>query len=444
MATVQTSRLTLWLRQEVSRRVFSRVKPLLHLLAWAWRRALWRTTFIAVTGSHGKTTAKELTADVLGGLGGTFRSFRNQNAGYALAINLLRVRPWHRFAVIEVAVSAPGQMRASARLVRPDVAVVTTVLRAHTTGFRDQDEHAAEKAVLLEEVRPGGLVVLNGDDPRVARMAGRTERRIVTFGTEPRFDFHATDASSRWPNRLEFDLHTSTGESAHVRTRLVGTHWLPSVLAASAVAHELGLPLREVSARLGSTEPFPGRMQPVFAPSGAVILRDELDGSADTFDAALEVLAQANVSRRLIVISDLSDYGNEKRRRRLTRLGRKCAAHADIVVFVGDSAEHGRRGAVDGGFSADRVRGFDSLQDAAAFLAGELRQGDLVLLKGRTTDHLTRLFFALLGEIKCWLPYCEKYMECDICWELGLARANARRATVVPPPWAAASTTPSV
>ena len=438
MAAVHSSRLTLWLRQAVVRRVLLAAKPLLVMLAGIWRRALVGTTFVAITGSHGKTTAKELTAGLLRGLGPTFRTFQNQNGGFFVALNLLRVRPWHRFAVIEVAVSAPDQMRPLARLVRPDVAVVTTVLRAHTTGFSDQDQHAAEKAVLLEEVRPGGLAVLNGDDPRVAQMAERAACRTVIFGTSSAFDFYGTEATSRWPDRLEFDLHTRAGEFAHVRTQLVGSHWLPSVLAAATVAHGLGLPLREVAARLASTEPFLGRMQPMLTPSRAVILRDEIDGSADTFVAGLKVLAEARAARRLVVLSDVSDYGHVKRRRRLTRLGRECAACAEVVAFVGEFAEHGRRGAVEAGLAEERAHAFATPREAAAFLKQELREGDLLLLKGRGTDHLSRLFFAQLGEVGCWLRYCQKQMECDICWQLGLAKADARRAVVMAPSWASA------
>lgn len=264
----------LWARQELLGPVVRTLRPALHLLAFLWRRVLIRTTFVAITGSLGKTTTKEMLAAILATRARTFRSWRNQNSGVMVPLNILQVRPWHRFAVLEVAAAAPNTMRNAARLVSPDVALILGVLRTHSTEFRDLDEHAAEKALLLDALRPGGLAVLNGDDPRVAHMAERGRGSVRLVGTSPGHSVWADQIVSRWPGRLELRVHIG-GESCTVQTQLVGTHWTPAVLAALAAAHGLGIGLHEAAGALRRLEPFPARLQPVMLPGGAVVIRDD-------------------------------------------------------------------------------------------------------------------------------------------------------------------------
>ncbi len=409
----------------------------LYWLAVLWRRALRRTTFVAVTGTHAKTTTKEMLATMLASRQSTFRTTGNQNTGLALTLNVLRVRPWHRFAVIEIGVGAPGEMRRLGRLVRPDVAVILTVLHNHLKAFGDQRTHAREKAALLEALRPGGVAVLNADDPLVAAMAEGVRGTVVRTGTSPAFDVWAEGATSCWPARLEFDVRTREGESCHVRTRLVGTHWCVSATAALAAARSAGVPLHAAAAALGAMEPFVARMQPILLPSGAVMLRDDYDGSFDAFQAAVRALSDARAARRIAVVSDASDYGTTSRGKRVARLGRAVAGAAELVVFVGGAAAHGRRGALAAGVAPGNAHGFEHLPEAAGFLRRTLRPGDLVLLKGRDSDHLARLFLAQLGEVSCWKRECGKRTICDDCPEAGVAPGDRASAQPAPITWTA-------
>jgi len=421
-------------RALLSRVVTILVAQTLYWVAAVWRRTLRRTTFIAVTGTHGKTTTKEMLGAILGSVSDTYRTRGNENTGLSLTLNVLRVRLKHRFAVIEIGVGAPGEMRRLARLVRPDLAVILTMLRTHMKAFGGIDAHATEKAILLEELRPGGTAVLNADDPRVAAMAASVRGRVVRSGTSPEFDVWAEGATSAWPGRLEFEVRTREGESCHVRTRLVGTHWCASATAALAAARALGIPLAQAAAALAEVEPFRSRMQPMLVPSGAVVIRDEYDGSIDTFEAGLKVLAEARVARRIAVISDVSEYGPTMRRKRVAYLGREAARVAEVVVFVGEAARHGRKGALAAGSAPERTHAFSDLREAAQFLRAMLRPGDLVYLKGRITDDMSRLFFALLGPIRCWKETCDRVGGCDACPELGIAPEDSAKATPVPVP----------
>jgi UDP-N-acetylmuramoyl-tripeptide--D-alanyl-D-alanine ligase len=414
-------RTVLWLRQDIFGSLLNVVSPLVYWIAFIWRRMLVRTTFIAVTGSLGKTTAKELIAAVLSSQAPTTRSFRNQNSGLLLALNVLRVRPWTRFAVIEVASSRPGMMLPGAKLLRPDAAVILPVLRTHTDAFRDLDEHAREKEALLNYVKKDGFAVLNGDDPRVLAMAQKAPCSVVTVGTSPVFDLCASHVTSKWPGRLAFDVSDRAGKHLRVSTSLVGKHWLPSALAALSTAQRFGIKLTVAAEQLAMAQPFPGRLQPITLPSGAVLLRDDYNASIDTVEAGLKVLEEATAVRRWLVMTDLTDLDRERHRPyRLRFLADRASKAADAVVFIGESAEYGRRQAIRAGIAPGMAHGFRTLLQASTFLSSALGPGDLVLLKGRTTDHATRLYFALLGPIECWKDRCTKRMLCDICWKLGV------------------------
>ena len=161
------------LRRPTILRAAAKLHPVFYWIAFAWRRRLPNTTVIAITGSLGKTTTKEVLAAVLEADGPTYRTHRNQNSLVLIILNVLRIRPRHRYAVLEVASSAPGQMSKPAKLVSPDVVIMLNVLRTHTREFIDLEEHAKEKTILLESLKPGGMVVLNDDDPLVARTVNK-------------------------------------------------------------------------------------------------------------------------------------------------------------------------------------------------------------------------------------------------------------------------------
>ena len=162
------TRIYRWVRQVLGGFLVRALEPLLYWLAFVWRRTLLNTKFILITGSLGKTTSKEYLGQILAKRHPTFRSLRNQNARSLLSLNILRVKPWHRFAVIEAATSRPGNMVKSARLLRPDVAVVLTVAGTHLRSFNSLDEIAEEKLSALEGLTKGGTAIINADEERLA------------------------------------------------------------------------------------------------------------------------------------------------------------------------------------------------------------------------------------------------------------------------------------
>jgi UDP-N-acetylmuramoyl-tripeptide--D-alanyl-D-alanine ligase len=157
--------------------------------------------FVAITGSLGTTTAKECLAGILASHGRTYRTFRNQNGLPFVVLNILRVWPWHRYAVLELGAGTPGCMEKPARLLKPDVALILMVGTSHLVQYGERDAIAADKEQVVRALRRGGTAVLNRDDARVAAMAGRTGARVVYFGTSPDADVQTRVVSACW-NRL--------------------------------------------------------------------------------------------------------------------------------------------------------------------------------------------------------------------------------------------------
>jgi UDP-N-acetylmuramoyl-tripeptide--D-alanyl-D-alanine ligase len=381
-----------------------------------WRRLLLRTTFIAITGSNGKTTTKDLLAGLLASKYPTVKTLANANGRFGLLRTILSVRPWHRFAVVEVGIKAPGQMWRAALVTRPDIVVITSVAAEHKQNFLSLEVTAAEKAKLLGRLGENSLAVLNGDDERVRDMAGPGMFRSVYFGTSSESDMWADAISGNWPERLRFRVH-SGDQTYALATRLVGTHWTPSVLAALLTARECGVDVAAAVPQVARMESHPGRMQPVRLASGAVLIRDEQNGSAGTTEAAFHVFRQARAKRRIAILSDLTK-DNRTAAQRIFALGQAAAQVADIVVFTGQESRHGVRGAVLAGLNQECAFGFTGLRATLSWLQQNLREGDVALLKGNHFHHLSRLYFGLLGPVACWKEECTRRGLCDTCPEL--------------------------
>jgi UDP-N-acetylmuramyl pentapeptide synthase len=178
-----------------------------------------------------------------------------------------------------------------------------------------------------------------------------------------------------------------------------------------------GVPLAKAAASLAHVQPVAGRMDPMLLPNGVTVLRDDFNATLPTFEAALAVLRDARASRRIVIMGDLLDT-HQSVRERARRLAQLAAGAADMVVFIGDRAALCVKAANEVGCTA--AFAFQSLPKVADFLTTELREGDLVLLKGLVGRHIERVILAQLGSISCWVVRCHKLMVCESCPELKL------------------------
>ncbi len=401
------------------------------LAAMVWRPLLFRTTVIAVTGSVGKTTAKEILAAVLSSHGRTMATEGSSNTTLNVAQTILHTRPWHRFLVLEVGTDSPGWIRRSTLIARPNIAVILNVGRTHTVHFPAIEDTAREKGALLSGLNRNGVAILNQDDPHVAAMSNGRGGRIVWFGSRDGADVRAVGAMARWPDYLSVSLHTRDA-CEKVNTQFVGTHWTTSLLGAAAAALECGVSLQRFAAIVRDVKPTPGRLDPRELPSGAIILRDDYNGALQTFALSFQALREARAERKILAITTVSD-SSEGWDRRLRRIVVEAAGVADEVLLVGrkDDTKRAVTAAVAAGFSRDQLHCFEGLRDAAEFLPNFLRAGDLLLLRGRSGDHMARLYHAQLRQVSCWIDHCSKMILCDHCPALFASPNGGRRSSIV-------------
>ena len=289
-----------------------------------------KTCFIAVVGSQGKTTTARAVAAALGL---PEHPGRELNEFTYIALAMLRVRPRHKHAVIEVGIGRKGQMAVYAGVIRPDIAVVCSISSEHNRSLGDLHVTRAEKAEMVRVLPPRGFAVLNGDDPNVLWMRDLTTARVITYGFSEANEIRATDVSLDWPHGTRFRLHVG-GMSVEARTRLIGRTFVQSMLAAVAVGRAAGISLDMILSSLENLAPTPGRLEPVRLESGAILLRDEFKSSLETVDVALDVLAEIPARRKIVVLGEISEPPGSPRPI-YRRISGRIAGMADRAIFYG-------------------------------------------------------------------------------------------------------------
>jgi UDP-N-acetylmuramyl pentapeptide synthase len=379
-------------------------RPAMSRLARLYRRtAIRRTRVVAVVGSFGKTTT---TRAVSLALGTSDQGTTNANFGSGLYLALLRIRPGRRRAVLEVGIQQPGQMRTFAGIIRPNVAVVTGIGTEHGRSFRTLEATREEKAEMVRVLPPDGVAIVNGDDPHVRWMATQTSARVITFGLSSEHDVWADQLQLDWPNGTSFRLHLG-GTTRVARTRLLGAHQVRAALAAAATAWVEGVDLDDALARLAELPPTPGRLQPVELANGAIALRDDFKAPIETIDAALDLLAEIPARRKIVVLGLISEPPLGGQHELYRRVGRRVGTIADRFIAVGGQHDYAT-GARRAGLAPDAITEIRSgCRAIADLLAAELEPGDVVLVKGRSSERLERVVLGLQGRsIGCELDAC--------------------------------------
>jgi UDP-N-acetylmuramoyl-tripeptide--D-alanyl-D-alanine ligase len=362
----------------------------------AWHRGRFAIPIVAVTGSNGKTTTKELIGAVLATRWRTHRPLASFNNQWGLPLTLLALSAEHEAAVIEIGANQPGEISALAAVTRPTVAVVTTVAPVHTESFKTLDGVRHEKAALVRAVGAEGHVALNADDPRVAGMAAETQARVLTYGRAPGADVRAAGEIEEDAAGLRFTLEVA-GARQPVALRLAGRHNVTNALAAAAAAVALGFDLEEIAGELAGVRPVPGRC--VWRQAGPVrILDDTYNANPVSVAAALDTLAaQGGTGRLIVVLGDMLELGDiavEAHR----EIGRRVAALGPaLFIGLGQHAEHAVSAAREAGLAdAHRTTTFE---DTMAHLLKRVTAGDLVLAKGSRGMRMERVVDALMARL---------------------------------------------
>jgi len=371
----------------------------------------WGKPVVGITGSAGKTTTKELTAHVLSKSGyRVLKSERNYNNGLGLPLSVLQmVSQGHQpddydLAVLEMGMSSPThEIRRLVQITPPDVGVELMVAPVHLEHLGTIETVAAMKAELIEGLKPGGVAVLNADDKLVMEMKSKTDGPVLTFGIQNQADVTASEIDTSQFGSIRFRLNTPLGEAV-ANLPMTGAHNLMNSLAASAVATALKLKPELIADALRSVKPPKMRGEVLNFAAGFTVVDDSYNSNPRSLLSMVHTLAEARdkVQRRVVVAGEMLELGPESPQmhreagHEIARLG------IDVLWGVRGLGNEIVAGARDEGLAATRF--FESSDEAAAAVISEVREGDLILVKGSRsveTDKVVAALkqrFALAGE----------------------------------------------
>jgi UDP-N-acetylmuramoyl-tripeptide--D-alanyl-D-alanine ligase len=365
------------------------------------------TTVVALTGSSGKTSTKDLIAQLLRHLGPTVWTPGSLNNEIGLPLTALRATEETRHLVLEMGARGVGHIRYLTELTPPHVGVVLNVGTAHVGEFGSRERIAEAKGELVEALPPaqaGGLAVLNADDPLVRAMASRTEARVVLFGESPEADVRAENVRLNDRGQPVFTLRTPSG-CGDVTLRLYGEHHVSNALAAAAVARDLGMSTDEIATALceaGTLSHW--RMEVTERPDGVTVVNDAYNANPDSMRAALRALAamgrasQAQGGRTWAVLGGMAELGGESLAEHdaVGRLAVRLNV-SKLVAVGGTEAAWMQMGAYNEGSWGEESVHVSDAEAAIDLLRGELRPGDVVLVKASRAVGLERIAQALLS-----------------------------------------------
>ncbi|MFB7539742.1 UDP-N-acetylmuramoyl-tripeptide--D-alanyl-D-alanine ligase [Streptomyces zaomyceticus] len=370
------------------------------------------TDVVALTGSAGKTSTKDLIAQVLDRHAPTVWTPGSLNNEIGLPLTALRASDETRHLVLEMGARGIGHIRYLTGLTPPRIGLVLNVGTAHIGEFGGREQIAVAKGELVEALpsaEEGGVAVLNADDPLVRAMASRTKARVIFFGEADEAAVRAENVHLTESGQPSFRLHTPTGCS-DVTLRLYGEHHVSNALAAAAVAHELGMPVEEIATALSEAGTLSRwRMEVTERPDGVTIVNDAYNANPESMRAALRALAamgraaQARGARTWAVLGKMAELGDASLVEH-DAVGRLAVRlNVSKLVAVGDrEASWLQLGAYNEGSWGEESVHVSDAQAAVDLLRSELRPGDVVLVKASRSVGLEQVALALLdteGEV---------------------------------------------
>ena len=368
------------------------------------RRSL--ATFIAVTGSSGKSTTTALISHILSGVAPvhtqvTYNTYRGHIR------SLQNPPPGNGYFVGEIGAEGPGYLQPMIDIIRPSVGVVTLVALEHKSAFRTCEAVAEEKQRLVEALPASGLAILNHDDPRVAAMAERTKARTVTFG-QTGGAYVVSNVHCQAPGKLGLTI-THHDQAFEITSRLTGAHQSLAVAASFSCTHQLGVPTALIVERIACFAPVFGRCSVHRVENGPVFIVDVAKSPYHSIHLAFDMLAKFSAPRKRIVVGNLSDTSGPSDRtyRNVYRAARSVA---DQVIFIGEHSHRAKATAED--IADGRFLRFEHVRDVAEFLKESAIPGEIILLKSSARLHLERLMLVFFTSVRCWKDACGRKETC--------------------------------
>lgn len=361
----------------------------------AGHRAEFRGPVIAITGSNGKTTTKEMCAAILGTRAPCLKNRGNWNNEYGLPLTLLERGTQHRAAVVEIGMNHRGEIARLVALARPTIAVITNVGTAHIEHLGSRDEIAREKGDILGGLDAQGIAVLNADDPRVMAQAERAPGRVLTFARDAAADVRAERVTSLGERGCAFDIVAPEGRQP-VHVNGLGDVTVTNAVAAAAAALAAGCTLADVAEGLAAYRPVGGRMERVTLPRNVIVINDTYNANPQSMEVALRSLADLRGSSRAVaVLGDMGELGEgtAEAHRATGRLAAELGL--DFLFTLGEHATLTADAAVKAGMAPDRVHAATDADEVVATLRPILQGNDWVLVKGSRSMRMEQVVEAL-------------------------------------------------
>ncbi len=360
----------------------------LQAVAKFWRDQL-DLRVIGITGSVGKSTTKELVAEVLQQRYRTHKNEGNLNNEIGLPLSLLKITSEDERAVLEMGFYVPGEIALLGEIAKPQVGVVTNISEVHLERAGTMEAIAKGKGELIESLpaAPEGVAILNIDDPVVRGMAERTNARVFYYGLSEEADLWASDIEGLGLEGVRFVFHHAS-ETFSVRVPLLGRHSVHTALRAAAVGLIEGLSWPQILSGLTET-PTQLRLVAVDGPGGSLILDDTYNAAPESMLAALNLLEELD-GRRIAVLGDMLELGEfEERGHRI--VGARAAEVARHLVTVGERARWIGEEALRAGLPEAVLTTLENSDQAVEFLRGEVGSGDVVLIKGSRAIRMDKI-----------------------------------------------------
>jgi UDP-N-acetylmuramoyl-tripeptide--D-alanyl-D-alanine ligase len=336
---------------------------------------------IGITGSIGKTTTKEFVASLLASKFRVLKSEGNFNNQLGLALSILKIGPEYDAAVLEMGMSALGEIRSLAAIAPPDVAVITNIGPVHLEFLKTIENIAAAKKEILEGMKPGGIAVLNGDDPFCDRISQDWPGRRVHFGLSRACDVRAENIQRLGFDGFKFDL-VYGGATRRLKVPFLSDSLISNLLAALGVAEALALPFSGLESALHGLQPVVHRGTLLRLKGGVTVIDDSYNSNPRALESALRNYATLPAKRKIAVLGDMLELGDAAAYFHEEAGAQAARAGWDFLITIGPLGRRIAEGARGAGMVAGRTLSYPTSEAAKSEIPALVRDGDLILIKG--------------------------------------------------------------
>jgi UDP-N-acetylmuramoyl-tripeptide--D-alanyl-D-alanine ligase len=365
-------------------------------IARNWRRK-YGTPMVALTGSNGKTTTKEMIAACLSSTFPVVKTKGNLNNLIGVPLTLLTLTEKERVVVLEMGMNVPGEIRRLTEISEPDVGLITNIQTVHLEGMGSLERLKEEKGELFRRMREDGTILVNQDDPRVVDLASRYPGQKITFGIEHPADVMAKEVQLHGAEGTSFTLILEE-EAMEVHLQLLGKQFVPNALSAIAVACLFGVEVSRAKEALENFQPFPMRMEVAPLKGGEILINDAYNANPSSMELALETLVEAKGKGRAIAVLgdmlELGDFSEEAHQ----RIGQKMSELSiDFLLAMGEKAPVVIESAIRHGFPRGKARIVENHSEAVSLLRQMIQKGDWILIKGSRGMAMEKIAEGLAG-----------------------------------------------